>query len=60
MEPLATGTRVRIATSEGWSETGRVLRWTKAQGPREAVPGYHRIRFRRRLVERLGLHGQHD
>ena len=47
---IPAGTRVRILgfTMQGerdWSETGHVLRWHKESGPRENVPGYHRIRF---------------
>ena len=46
---LKAGTRVLI-TGHDWNgettyEPATILRWHRVSGPREAMPGYHRIRF---------------
>lgn len=43
---LKSGTRIQTTPPLGVSaETGVIRRWTKAQGPRGALPNYHRVQF---------------
>lgn len=37
-DPLKTGTLVEVLCGNGKSYMGRVMRWTKAMGPRSSLP----------------------
>jgi len=39
------GTRIEVGLDDGVNETGVILRWTKAMGKREKIPGYHPVSF---------------
>jgi hypothetical protein len=42
---IRSGTHVEVGLGCDRVETGTVMRWLKYMGPRDAIPGYHPIRF---------------
>ena len=46
---MKAGTKVKVLgvdwNGDETAESAKVLRWSRISGPRESVPGYHRVRF---------------
>ena len=42
-QTFTAGTLVKIVGH--MPETGQIMRWSKINGPRQAAPGYHKVRF---------------